>query len=1039
MDSKPHGHCSPSTTRIRVQPKSRIDILIKEIEEFQLQRQLLSNNSSGGGGAATAISFAPEYQDALAIAEKLSSHVAIGPARVHALLDEPVLFRGLRAKIGIHTGVVFVEGSVRDSQPPTAEEDLSPDDVAYSFRPAFGRSSVQTGSTRNRRGSAITTQQDTPTGADADRVETDAFFGTANAKVPLVYGAAVMKAAILCGTASGGETVISQQSYRVVSGAVDAWGLFARPVAYPCSSTLFSTTVPVVNDLRYTLFEPEESCFQVLPLRLAQRAMFFPEEGAAGLYNPTWWLPFNTSSAGGGGLGDSGAQMAIIERQLATPALLFGERTGTAQAELLFKRIHHLEQQLCDYKNFAVTAASNARRGRQLRETYEQAEMEKHDAPAILHLINTLCHLSDVTTTDTTSSVANNDAAEYWPQQSSLVPRNSAGADGDSPPRQRSPSTSPTSLGMVATSVSATGGRIPSPAAEFRNNPVEGLTKLFSALITSSSKGTTLLAATDTPADAPLRYREVMSPSSPAHGILQLLSTDALTHDDHTIQAVRSASDWVGSVLQPQYGTTTVLLPSVLLQNPAQRRGTTTRGIGFSPPSPRDLPPLGGEAAAHQGHAAATATKRSHLAECVATFVVFSLGHTAGSALRQLSQDVMNDNNNDGGGGGQQDIGNEETMKRIVHCLDQQIDALWRNFDGFASNGPSSSHSAFNAFGASPMLSSPWALSSKSSSQNNTVSSSRATGGGAPTTTPTTTTTFGSGTPLRLHLHVAGMTAIRLVCSFALAHADALRVGGGKPISAPTVTSWNLFVKQSLWSMGGQFKRPSSTSSTSVVVEVLHESLPISPSVWLSTRETLVIRDLSEVVELLLSAVYNRNTASSSPTAALSDALNSPDRLRLSPRPSTAGFGAGIQEAARSPRRAISPTSSIRNADGGDIPSLVDDKLLEEEARMVAASVASDMRCWAHAHPQAQWERVMECVQLSSTTATTATAGGKNAAANGEHLSSPTTTNSTHHSATNSNTGGAVAPKQIPTYIGITFFCEEPEFPFGQIRDPQQS
>ena len=105
-----------------------------------------------------------------------------------------------------------------------------------------------------------------------------------------------MKAAIACGCAHGGETVLTAQTFTVCQSALDTWGMISRPVSYLTSDAIHlqhSTVVPIVNDRLYALFEPNEILYQVLPHRLCRRLLWFPPTASTATFNTCWWIPFN--------------------------------------------------------------------------------------------------------------------------------------------------------------------------------------------------------------------------------------------------------------------------------------------------------------------------------------------------------------------------------------------------------------------------------------------------------------------------------------------------------------------------------------------------------------------------------------------------------------------------------------------------------------------------------------------------------------------------------------------------------------------------
>jgi hypothetical protein len=263
---------------------------------------LPDGTTSSSGNSSTASFF--EYGVALNAVLSCAASVAVPPSRVHDLFHRPVQFRGLRAKVGIHTGVVFIEGSLRDARADEPGDGMEVGvEVGYSYRPFSNTSFASVGT---QRGGGTTSSSQGGLGGvggvssateEADSIKAkDAIMGTVNARLPLLYGAAVMKAAIACGCAHGGETILSSQTFTVCQAALDTWGMISRPVSYLTSDAVqlqHSTVVPVANDRLYALFEPNEVLYQVLPHRLCRRLLWFPATASTSTFNSCWWISFN--------------------------------------------------------------------------------------------------------------------------------------------------------------------------------------------------------------------------------------------------------------------------------------------------------------------------------------------------------------------------------------------------------------------------------------------------------------------------------------------------------------------------------------------------------------------------------------------------------------------------------------------------------------------------------------------------------------------------------------------------------------------------
>jgi hypothetical protein len=258
-------------------PKSAVgdDVMLERIMD-EFDAKLLAADSAALDGSFS-------YEAAIDVAQKVCASFVMPASRVTNLVGKKLLFRGLRAKVGVHSGVVFIEGSLKNAAPgamTVAKND-------YAFRPA------------NSRGS---NPADTANPLTQEKSATDDVFGTFNARVPLLYGTATMKASILCGLAHGGETLVSQSSYNSSRGALEQLMMHVLPVAYlnktvPPAGGPLAPAVPIVGSVLYSLFESQEVLFQVLPGRLHRRALFFDEDRRDGAderpsYNPIWWLPF---------------------------------------------------------------------------------------------------------------------------------------------------------------------------------------------------------------------------------------------------------------------------------------------------------------------------------------------------------------------------------------------------------------------------------------------------------------------------------------------------------------------------------------------------------------------------------------------------------------------------------------------------------------------------------------------------------------------------------------------------------------------------
>ena len=393
LQDRPIFNSGPASGGLGSSGFESMSLLEKLLDEFEAKVQQAVNTPPDA-------SFA--YDTAIAVAQKISSGFAIPTTRVTNLLQKNALFRGLRAKVGIHTGVVFVEGSLKNAEPGSVNIEKN----QYSFRPSNSRSSNN-----------AATLGDSANPYSQEKLATDDVYGSFNARVPLLYGAAAMKASMLCGLAHGGETLLSQASHNATRGALDQLMMLVRPVPYlntqSTSGSSVGPVVPVVGTVLYSLFEPQEVAVQVLPSRLHRRSLHFEAAGDAftstPMYNPTWWLPFNPFSAN---------RMAIVKSQ---SALLDGNGGGPSEGEssgaplpvvleniALRRKIDDALKATSVVSHRAEKLLIRARAGMQRREAEESRLMQAHDQSAVEYVYGCVATRSRKLMTSQISSAGKN-------------------------------------------------------------------------------------------------------------------------------------------------------------------------------------------------------------------------------------------------------------------------------------------------------------------------------------------------------------------------------------------------------------------------------------------------------------------------------------------------------------------------------------------------------------------------------------------------------------------------------------------------------